>query len=52
MNRSGAASQTQANLRKTIGPAICLLCACVHGAPAKWTGDESARIARGKSSGK
>jgi hypothetical protein len=42
-----ATSQTPKNLRKQVGPAVWLLSACVHSAPAEWTGDESAWIARG-----
>lgn len=42
-----ATSQTPKNLRKKVGAALWLLCACVHSAPAQWTGDESAWIAGG-----
>jgi hypothetical protein len=42
-----ATSQTPNNLRKHVGPAVWLLGACVHSAPAEWSGDDSAWIARG-----
>jgi hypothetical protein len=47
MNPSGAASQTHNNIRKKVGHAIWLLSVCAHRAPAEWSGDESAWIARG-----
>jgi hypothetical protein len=47
MNPSGAASQTRNNIRKKVGHAIWLLSVCAHRAPAEWSGDESAWIARG-----